>query len=94
MRWWGAREYQLANTADSSYRSRGGRFARSVGKGESVGLAETLLYGAIMAVFSFVGSFAAMRVELKWIKDDLNKKGDRLNNHSDRIRQVEIKLGN
>tara|TARA_Y100000310_G_C20701675_1_gene830568 strand:- start:599 stop:781 length:183 start_codon:yes stop_codon:yes gene_type:complete len=52
---------------------------------------EALIIAAITGIISSVGTIAALKIEIKWLKESIEKFENRLNNHAKRIRHVEMK---
>lgn len=63
-------------------------------QGETVEITDAMIVAAVTGACSFIGSFAAQKIQLAWLRADLDDAEKRLEDHAKRLRHVEIKLGN
>ena len=55
-----------------------------------MGIWEALAIAVGTGIISSIGTVAALKTEVRWIKDTLKELKDRMNNHSNRINALEV----
>ena len=55
-----------------------------------MGIWEALAVAAATGIISSIGTIAALRIEIIWIKETMREVKERMNNHSNRINALEV----